>query len=148
MSKLSSNPKTRVQIQRNGLEDKAWPLSADEINNQGSKKFWFTTEIHTSFQYTGNETFLFSGDDDVHVYINERLAIDLGGLHSSRSASILLRDYAMELNLTVDGVYSFDMFHAERQTTASNCTWILTISYSLYLRVFSREGITEVYFVP
>ncbi|KAH9249761.1 hypothetical protein BASA81_012568 [Batrachochytrium salamandrivorans] len=58
-------------IQLSDQLDKAWPMSFTEtdLNNN---KFWFTVEIHTSFQYNGTEVFTFSGDDDVHVFFNER----------------------------------------------------------------------------
>jgi fibro-slime domain-containing protein len=46
--------------------------------------FFFTTEIHTSFQYQGGETFSFTGDDDVWVFI------DIGGVHPAENASVRL----------------------------------------------------------
>jgi len=110
-----------------GLSSLAWPMSKfekDIIPSCGpgciKGKYWFTTELHSNFQYNGGEQFSFSGDDDVHVFINGRLAINLGGVHSITPATISLDTYAKELNISKGGVYSFDMFHAERQTKGSN----------------------------
>src|SRR5262249_45648064 len=42
------------------------------------------------FEYTGAATLTFVGDDDVFVYINKRLAVDLGGTHHRATGSITL----------------------------------------------------------
>ena len=82
--------------------------------------FHFTTEIHTSFKYNGGETFKFTGDDDVWVFINNQLVIDLGGVHSAESDSVDIDSQAGMLGLTKGSVYPFDMFQNERHTTQSN----------------------------
>ncbi len=82
--------------------------------------FGFTTEIHTRFNYKGGETFAFTGDDDLWVFINNKLAIDLGGLHPQASDSVSLDAAAKELGITVGNAYNLDLFHAERHTTASD----------------------------
>jgi fibro-slime domain-containing protein len=81
--------------------------------------FHFTTEIHLSFQYTGGEFFTFRGDDDLFLFINGRLAIDLGGVHPAEEDSVNLDEDAATLGITPGGTYAMDIFHAERHTTFS-----------------------------
>lgn len=82
--------------------------------------FGFTTEVHTQFKYAGGEHFTFVGDDDVWVFINDRLAVDLGGLHPSATGSVDLDAQASELGIAKGKVYRLDLFHAERHSTASH----------------------------
>lgn len=81
--------------------------------------FGFTTEIHTQFRYRGGEKFTFQGDDDVWVFINDKLAVDLGGLHSMQRRTVDLDQQAGMLGLTIGTIYPLDLFHAERHTDAS-----------------------------
>jgi fibro-slime domain-containing protein len=98
-----------------------FPLDNQGFGNQNrNHNFHFTTEIHASFKYRGGERFTFTGDDDVFIFINKKLALDLGGVHPEESASIDFDAQATALGITRGNVYTFDAFHAERHTTQSN----------------------------
>jgi fibro-slime domain-containing protein len=80
------------------------------------RNFGFTTELHTAFEYEGGETFTFRGDDDVFVFVNGALVVDLGGVHGPVQGVVAIDD----LGLTVGQVYNFDLFQAERNPVGSN----------------------------
>ena len=64
--------------------------------------------------------FKFTGDDDVWVFINDKLAVDLGGVHGQKSASVNVDDKARRFDLTPGHTYELKLFFAERCTTESN----------------------------
>ena len=111
----------------------------------------YTTEIHTYFQYKGGESLTFSGDDDVWIYINNKLFVDLGGMHARQEMTNELSNgtcsYRDNLTNTTKtqkcdktyglyegGIYDIHMFQAEREYTGSN--------FKLTLDGFLNTGVT------
>jgi fibro-slime domain-containing protein len=85
----------------------------------GNKNYHFTYELQTEFVYNegAGQTFTFRGDDDVWVFIDRKLAIDIGGVHSVVEQSIDLD----RLEWLEDGErYPLHFFFAERHRTQSN----------------------------
>ena len=97
---------------------------ATKFGNQGKPhNYSFTAELHTVFTYKGGETFRFRGDDDVFVFINNQLVINLGGIHGPEPAQVSVDT----LSLTKGNVYPLDFFSVERHVTGSNIQFTTTL---------------------
>lgn len=106
-----------------------FPIDGQLFGNQGrAHNFHFTFEVSTAFLYRGGETFSFTGDDDLWVFVNRRLVIDLGGVHGAESASVSLDGIAAEIGLVKGQKHPLHLFFAERHTTESRFRLRTTIS--------------------
>jgi fibro-slime domain-containing protein len=122
------------------LDDRGWALPPDgpeipfleKSTDNANHNFSFTSEVRYWFAYQGGESLSFIGDDDVWVFVNGKLAVDLGGVHVASSGSITLdtTTNGPKFNLTVGKIYEIVVFQAERRITQS--------SYKLTLGVFNR----------
>jgi fibro-slime domain-containing protein len=97
-----------------------FPIDGQLLGNEGrTHNYHFTLAASTSFVYRTGDVFSFSGDDDMWVFINRQLAIDLGGLHETLSAKVALDDIAAQFGLAAGQSYPLHFFFAERHTVQS-----------------------------
>ena len=80
----------------------------------------YTLRGEAQFVYQEDLYFEFSGDDDVYMYINGVLALDLGGAHGICTKRVNLKDVAAKCHLTPGDVATFTFFYMERNSDASN----------------------------
>ncbi len=82
----------------------------------------FTLKGEAQFIYrrTDNLYFTFSGDDDVYLFINNKLALDIGGSHWPVEKTVNLNDLSAEYGLEEGQVATFTFFYMERCADASN----------------------------
>jgi fibro-slime domain-containing protein len=97
-----------------------FPLDGKGFGNEPtgySHNYGFTMEMHWEFMYQKGLTFQFEGEDDLWVFINGRLAIDLGGIHNAMPSSINLDTIP---GLTTGKPYMLDVFYAQRHVPGSD----------------------------
>lgn len=83
-------------------------------------------ELHTKFTYDKGAKFNFKGHDDVWVFIDNELVVDLGGIHDIGAKNVDLDTLSL-----IEGMsYTLDFFYAERHCCASNFVLSTSIAFT------------------
>ena len=96
-----------------------WTSDPDtDTKGNGGRNQHFCFESKGQFRFKKGLKFSFRGDDDIWVYIDYKLAVDLGGTHLAAPGYVDLDTFMPDAVL--DSMYDIHIFFCDRRTTMSN----------------------------
>jgi fibro-slime domain len=123
----------------NGGDDPRWGTDQEaDATDATRRNQQFCFESHANFVHKPGLRFSFRGDDDIWVFIDNKLAVDLGGTHLAAPGYVILDDFIGKSGKLVEGqTYDIDVFFCDRRTTMSN----VRIKTNMYIQ--QKTGITD-----
>lgn len=101
-----------------------FPGSDDGKGHNSFFGMQYAVEFTLTADYVGPLEYYFFGDDDMWVFLDNKLVCDLGGVHSSVGEYVNLWDY---LQKGTAGTHTLTFFYTERGASGSTCYMNFTL---------------------
>ena len=125
------NPGKFQGFAEGGNPTSGWSDNAADfpVGDDGRAHNWFfgmnfAISFSLTADYEGPLEYYFFGDDDLWVFLDQKLVCDIGGVHSSVGEYVNLRDY---LPVGSSGQHTLSFFYTERGDTGSTCYMSFTL---------------------
>lgn len=126
----SVTSKAFYPINNLGYEQPGLLTGTSQNTTENNGNFTLRGEAQFIYNEADNLYFTFKGDDDVYMFINGVLALDLGGAHGSNTKTVKLNDLDAATYNLVDGQpATFTFFYMER--CSDNSTFAIETNLKL-----------------
>ena len=102
----------------------AMPISDDKENHNSYFGMYYAVNFDLTADYVGPLEYYFYGDDDMWVFLDDRLVCDIGGVHSTVGEYVNLWDYIAK---GTAGEHTLSFFYTERGASGSTCYMRFTL---------------------
>lgn len=107
----------RKVVNADGMADRT-PLSDDWTDHNAYFGMQFAIEFELESDYVGPMEYYFFGDDDMWVFLDDKLVSDVGGVHRSAGSYVNLWDWVEKGS---SGTHILRFFFTERGASGSTC---------------------------
>lgn len=105
----------------------AFPGSDDGNNHNCFFGMQYAVKFTLTADYVGPLEYYFFGDDDMWVFLDDKLVCDIGGVHSSVGEYVNLWDYLKKNGRTESETHTLTFFYTERGASGSTCYMNFTL---------------------
>ena len=121
------------ESEKSGTQTSRWTSKVNGDEN-GGRNMHFCSESHAKFRFKKNLKFSISGNDDIWVFIDNKLAVDIGGNHLAAPGYVDLDKFMK--NAEIGKVYDIDIFFCNRRTPSSNL--------DIKTNIFFEQGVSGI----
>lgn len=114
----------RVRYTLSDGKTQLYPKSDDGLAHNNMFGMQYAVQFTLTEDYTGPLEYYFFGDDDMWVFLDNRLVCDIGGVHSSVGEYVNLWDYVAKGS---SGTHTLTFFYTERGLSGSTCYMQFTL---------------------